>query len=68
MSNFPINDMPVTRPPLEHLLHALEDFIEKKIAAESEVIRFGCSSEYLDTHVCISRSELREALETLTSK
>lgn len=68
MSNSPINDMSVTRHPLENLIHALEDFIEKKIAAESEVIRFGCSSEYLDTHVCISRLELREMLETLASK
>ena len=45
------------------LLNALEDFIEKKIAAERDDINEGYVSKYTQTRLNVSRNELRAALQ-----
>jgi hypothetical protein len=50
---------------MDDLINALENFIEKKIAAELEHINDGGVSHYNYTHLAISRDELRAALDAL---
>ncbi len=45
------------------LIKKLEDFIEKKIAAERDIIDDGYVSPYSQTHLNVSREELRAALQ-----
>ena len=45
------------------LINALEDFIEKKIAAERDDISEGYVSQYTQTRLNVSRNELRAALD-----
>ena len=48
---------------MDDLIKTLENFIEKKIAAELECINDGGVSHYNYTYLVISRDELRTALE-----
>ena len=48
---------------MDDLIKKLEDFIEKKIAAERENIDEGYVSTYTQTYLTISREELRAALD-----
>jgi len=50
---------------MDDLIKTLENFIEKKIAAERDDINDGYVSRYTQNHLDISRDELRTALDAL---
>lgn len=48
---------------IDNLITRLEDFIEKKIAAERDIIDDGYVSRGTEINLYISRNDLRAALE-----
>jgi len=50
---------------MDDLIKTLENFIERKIAAERDDINDGYVSRYTQNHLDISRDELRTALDAL---